>query len=50
MQQKMKNPAGRRGFSKGMKHFQGWAQCFTVWAICQDWVMLAVVLGGAVLI
>ncbi len=41
MQQKMKNPAGRRGFSKGMKHFQGWAQCFTAWAICQDWVMVA---------
>ena len=42
----MKKPhAGTQG--KGVvEHFQGWMQCFTAWAICQDWLMVAVVLAG----
>lgn len=48
--QKMKKPhAGTQG--KGiMEHFQGWMQCSTEWAICQDWVMTAVIVAGVVLI
>lgn len=34
--QKMKNPAGRRGFGKGIvEHFQGREQCSTEWDECQ---------------
>ena len=47
----MKKPRTGAIQGKGIvEHFQGWMQCFTTWAICQDWVMLAVVLAGAVLI
>ncbi len=48
---KMRKPRTGAIQGKGIvEHFQGWMQCFTAWAICQDLAMVAAILAGAVLI